>query len=124
MRPVIRERASACIFPSFASRGTKYRTNSRYASSQSANGASSQGSEPSNYQADGHKIDDEINQDVRDDHPGVAYRQCGLHDLGRHPAGKLVLVETQALREHVAMENPTLSRMAKLLARACCLNRD
>ena len=33
-------------------------------------------------------------------------RQRGLHDFGGHSSGELVLIETQALCEHVAVKDP------------------
>ena len=65
------------------------------------------GIEPTHHQADGHEINDQVHEDVSHDHPRVTHGQRRLHDLGGHATGKLVLVETQALRQHVAMENPT-----------------
>ena len=55
---------------------------------------------------DREKIDRDENQDIGEDHPRVAHRERGLHDLGRDPAGEFVLVEAQALREHIAVEMP------------------
>ena len=52
------------------------------------------------------EIDQHEHQDVGQQHPGIAHRQSGLHDFGRYPAGEFILVEAQALRQHVAMKIP------------------
>ncbi len=57
-------------------------------------------------QRDGDEIDDDEDQDVREYHPRVANRERRLHELGRDPAGELIVIEAQTLSEHVAMEIP------------------
>ncbi len=58
------------------------------------------------HQGNGDEVDDHEHQDVGQYHPGIAHRERGLHDLGRHAPGELVLVEAQGLRQHVAVEIP------------------
>ena len=48
-------------------------------------------------------------QHIRQHEDGVAYRQRGLHHLGRDAAGKFILVERHALAQHQAVEIPAQS---------------
>ena len=52
------------------------------------------------------KIDDGVNHQVHHFRDGFPHCQCGLHHFLRYPPGKLILIEREALAEHMAMREP------------------
>ena len=56
--------------------------------------------------AGGDEIHQHIHNHVGNRHHHVAQRQRGLHHFGRHASGKFVLIETEALVQHQAVEIP------------------
>ena len=64
------------------------------------------GVEAADHRHHGDEVDQHEHQDVGQDHPHVAHRQRGLHQLGGDAAGELVLVEVHALLQQQAVEVP------------------
>ena len=57
----------------------------------------------------GDKINHHKHHDVANAQQDVPDGEGRLHDFGRNPSGKLVLIKTHALRKHQAMEVPAQS---------------
>ena len=53
-----------------------------------------------------HEVDRHVDEDFRGERHHLFHGLSGLHDLGRDPAGEIVLEKFHGLTQHVAVREP------------------